>query len=74
MGNLLNLELERAIKDRDNFLKEHPEYQDFQDKLNEEMDRQPDSTARMHVIAHHMRWNLHRAERMKKEMEDELKR
>jgi hypothetical protein len=68
-----------AIKTAENalecFLDDNPHMQEFQEELNAEMERMAvDSTSRMHIIAHKMRWNLHRLERIGKELEPILEK
>ena len=71
MGNLLNLELIKAENDLAQFLIEHPHMMQYQEELNIAMDKQPDSTARMYVIVHYLRWNLHKLEDINKELIDD---
>ena len=72
MVNSLNFELAKAIKQRDDFLKEHPEYLEFQSKIERDMDRFDDPVAKMHVIAHHLRWNNHRLDNIKRDLAKEF--
>ena len=62
--------IKKAENDLTNFLDDNPHMQEFQEELTAEMDRLGvDSTSRMHVIAHKMRWNVHRLNRCKGELE-----
>jgi len=54
--------LKRAIKERDDFLKENPFLYPFQEELNQAMDLFEDPVARMHVIRGYLIANLRKLE------------
>ena len=65
----INLALERAIKRRDEFLKENPEQQEFQDQMVEQFAvHGNDPFVNIQIIRHHLHWNL----KVLKEMKEKI--
>ena len=68
MGSLHDIMLVKAQKELDEFLKDNPEMQGFQNALTKELDEQEDAEARMKVIASHMKMNMMQLEIAKREL------
>lgn len=69
MSKVKNLKLERAIKKRNEFLKENPQLQQFQNDLEEQFEAMGnDPFVNMQIIRHHMQHNLLKLERIKDEI------
>lgn len=69
--NLHSLELKRAIKQRDEFLKEHPEQQKFQDEMEAQYKiHDNDPFVNIQIIRHHLHWNLKVLGEIKEQLEE----
>lgn len=71
MSKTVNLALQRAIRERDNFLEQHPELKEFQSELEAQFQAMGnnDPFINMQIIRHHMQWNLNKLQRIRDEIE-----
>ena len=75
MRSTFNFVLEKATRERDEFLKEHPELQSLQDDLREAFDVfGDDPTANMEIILNAMEVRKNRIMKLSKEVENDIKR
>jgi len=74
MTATFNFALEKATRDRDNFLKEHPELQSLQDDLREAFDAfEDDPVANMEIILNAIQVRHKKIMMIKEEVDNAIK-
>lgn len=69
MNEPVNLALERALKERDEFLQKNPEMFDFQEQLDKDFERFGNTPyTNIQIIQHYLRFNLGKLERILNEL------